>query len=86
MIGHCPGRVVTYLKVHDRPLPWACGNIFKMLLKLTRLCGIMGSRHAPLLLNFAPYSKDQASASHLDLGRAPCGLYGVKFIDLVSLW
>ena len=28
----------------------------------------------------------EASASHLDLGRAPYGLYGVKYIDLVSLW
>ena len=27
-----------------------------------------------------------ASGPHLDLSRAPCGLYGVKFIDLVSLW
>ena len=23
--------------------------------------------------------------SHLDLGRAPCAVYGVKYIDLVSL-
>ena len=28
----------------------------------------------------------QASASHLDLGRAPYAVYGVKYIDLVSLW
>ena len=28
---------------------------------------------------------DEASGSHLDLGRAPYVLYGVKFIDLVSL-
>ena len=27
----------------------------------------------------------QASGSHLDLGCAPYGLYGVKYIDLVSL-
>ena len=27
----------------------------------------------------------QASDSHLDLGRAPYVLYGVKYIDLVSL-
>ena len=26
-----------------------------------------------------------ASDSHLDLGRAPCVLYGVKYIDLVPL-
>ena len=28
---------------------------------------------------------DTASASHLDLDRAPYGLYGVEYIDLVSL-
>ena len=41
---------------------------------MVKLCGIMGSR-AVL----------QTSASHLDLDRAPYTLYGVKYIDLVSL-
>ena len=29
---------------------------------------------------------NEASGSHLDLSRAPYVLYGVKYIDLVSLW
>ena len=29
--------------------------------------------------------KTSASGSYLDLGRAPYALYGVKYIDLVSL-
>ena len=41
---------------------------------VVKLCEIMGSK-AVL----------QGSASHLDLSRAPYDLYGVKYIDLVSL-
>ena len=34
----------------------------------------------------APKATRQASGSHLDLGRVPYVLYGVKYIGLVSLW
>ena len=56
-------------------LPYKYPKILGMLLKLMKLCEIMRSR-AVL----------QASDSHLDLGRAPYDLYGVKYIDLVALW
>ena len=40
---------------------------------MVKLCELIGSR-----------AVGQASDSHLDLGRAPYALYGVKYIDLVS--
>ena len=53
----------------------------------------------PIILTPCPYAPNRprgggcfydgtgaASDSHLDLGRAPYALYGVKYIDLVSLW
>ena len=50
-------------------------EILKMLLKLTDLCAKMG------------VGGEQACiVPHLDLIRAPYALYGVKYIDLVTLW
>ena len=34
----------------------------------------------------AKKQRERASGAHLDLSRAPYDLYGVKYIDLVSLW
>ena len=47
---------------------------------------IMGGRYIiPDQLNELEPELKQARDSHLDLGRAPYDLYGVKYIDLVSL-
>ena len=50
-----------------------CGNNEAQVLR--RACDLLS------LLGNAP-----ARQSHLDLGRAPYVLYGIKYIDPVSLW
>ena len=53
-----------------------------MLLKLMKLCDIMGAWQAAALQ--ADKEVVLVSDSYLDLSRAPYALYGVKYIDLVS--
>ena len=42
--------------------------------------------HKSWLGQWQSHTASNASGSHLDSGRAPYVLYGVKYIDLVSLW
>ena len=59
-----------------------------MLLKLISLCVLITNGGQALLTNteVLAVNQDPASDPHLDLGRAPYALYGVKYIGVVSLW
>ena len=48
-------------------------------------CDVMGQESTDMRCRISEL-EIMASVSHLDLGRAPYVLYGVKYIDLVSLW
>ena len=66
---------------------WAAGTRGRMILTPCPYHPTIGEQaHGGVLAQELWDCGIQASGSHLDLGRAPYDLCGVKYIDLVSLW
>ena len=74
-------RLYEVVSLHTCVLPYKCRKCLEMLLTLIKLCCHHGVQAA-----IACRSRELLKVRHLDLSRAPYVLYGVKYIDLVSLW